>query len=280
VRKLTEWAHRTNTSGKKMEIQAPVDGAKFRLNSGMASKDSAAPHYEFSDKYDLGHARKYFKKHTAGFWPRLTNWREIAMAREALVLAGDPGVVLDLPCGTGRFWEMLAEKTDRTIYVADNSQAMIDTGLAARPGAVTSRIRKAFQCSAFDTGLPDDLVECVFSIRLMHHIEKSEDRILMLKEFARISSGTVIVSLWVDGNFRACQRRRLEDKRAQRPGDERPHNRSVIARSEIEHDFSAAGLDVIGHVDFMKHWDQRRTYVLRVRNVLVRQKFDQPPAFA
>lgn len=222
------------------------------------------PHYEFSEKYDPEHSEKYFKKLGSGFWPRLSTWREIGMARKALALAGNPKTVLDLPCGTGRFWAMLAERPDRRIFAADNSQDMINTGMGLRPPAVTARIEKTFQCSAFATGLPDDFVECVFSIRLMHHIEKSEDRILMLKEFRRISSATIIISLWVDGNYTAWRRTKLERKRAL-SGYKGPRNRFVIKQEDIEREIAAAGLSVVAHIDFLKYFDKKRIYVLRTR---------------
>lgn len=231
----------------------------------MADENRNSPHYEFSEKYDPDHARKYFEKHNSGFWRKLSTWREVGMARKALVLAGNPSSVLDLPCGTGRFWAMLAEDKRRKIYVGDNSQSMIDTGLQLRPRDVTSRIEKSFQCSAFDTGLPDNFVECVFSIRLMHHIDKSEDRIRMLKEFARISSGTIVVSLWVDGNFRAYRHRINEERKVHKRGENRAIDRFLFKRSEIESDFAAAGLNIVGHVDFIKYWDKWRTYVLSVK---------------
>ncbi len=231
----------------------------------MENDNEAVPHYEFSEKYDLAHARKYFHKHNTGFWRRLSTWREVGMARKALVLAGRPQSVLDLPCGTGRFWAMLAEDKGRTIYAADNSQSMIDAGMELRPKAVTQRISKTFQLSAFDTHLPDNFVECVFSIRLMHHIEKSEDRIKMLQEFARISSDTVIVSLWVDGNYRACRHLKNDERKLVTRGADRPIDRFVFKRADIEADFVAAGLEIVGHVDFIKYWDKWRAYVLRVK---------------
>jgi ubiquinone/menaquinone biosynthesis C-methylase UbiE len=225
---------------------------------------SSQPKYEFAEKYDPEHAKKYFEKHNTGFWRRLSTWREIDTARKALVIAGRPKTVLDLPCGTGRFWEMLAEEPGRRIYAADNSQNMLDTGMALRPAAVTARIEKAFQCSAFATGLPDDFADCVFCIRLLHHIQKSEDRILMLKEFARVSADTVIVSLWVDGNFRAWRHQLKQERKMRERGTEGPRDRFLVERAVIESEFSAAGLQVVGHVDFLKYWDKWRTYVLRV----------------
>lgn len=221
------------------------------------------PHYEFAEKYDPAHARMYFEKHGSGFWRRLSTWREVGMARKALRIAGDPKSVLDLPCGTGRFWPLLCEQPGRKIYAADNSQSMIDAGLQLRPPAVVARIEKAFQCSAFSTGLPDKFVECVFCIRLLHHIQKSEDRIGILKEFARISSGTVIVSLWVDGNFRAWRHQRKQERKARQRGAQGPRDRFLLRQEEIEAEFAAAGLEVVGHADFLKYWDKWRAYVVR-----------------
>jgi SAM-dependent methyltransferase len=232
----------------------------------MTNPDTTSqPKYEFAEKYDPEHAKKYFEKHNTGFWRRLSTWREIDMARKALVMAGRPGTVLDLPCGTGRFWEMLAEEPGRKIYAADNSQNMLDTGMAMRPGAVTARIEKAFQCSAFATGLADNFADCVFCIRLLHHIQKREDRVQMLKEFARISTGTVIVSLWVDGNFRAWRYKLNQERKMRERGTAVPRDRFMVERGAIESEFSAAGLELVGHVDFLKYWDKWRTYVLRVK---------------
>ena len=73
------------------------------------------PRLSFADKYDLAHARAYRQKHHSGLRRRLTTWREIALARRALQLAGDPDSVLDLPCGAGRFWPMLAEQPSREL---------------------------------------------------------------------------------------------------------------------------------------------------------------------
>ncbi len=232
----------------------------------MTNPDNAVPpKYQFAEKYDPEHAKKYFEKHNTGFWRRLSTWREIGMARQALVLAGRPKSVLDLPCGTGRFWQMLAEEPGRKIFAADNSRDMVDTGMTLRPPEVTARIEKAFQCSAFATGLPDNYTECVFCIRLLHHIQKSEDRILILKEFARISSGTVIVSLWVDGNFRAWRHQLKQERKARERGVAGDRDRFLLKQSEIENEVFAAGLEIVGHVDFLKHWDKWRAYVLRVK---------------
>jgi SAM-dependent methyltransferase len=107
---------------------------------------------EFSRKYDRMHAAEYLRKHRTGLARRLSHWREESIARKALKLAGDPASVLDLLCGAGRFWPLLAERADRTILAADNSVDMRATARAVQPANVVARI-DAFQTSAFGIGL-------------------------------------------------------------------------------------------------------------------------------
>jgi SAM-dependent methyltransferase len=210
----------------------------------------------FSRKYDSARARRYYEKHESGIWRRLNTWREAGMARQALLLAGRPMSVLDLPCGTGRFWDLLAEEPHRKIYAADLNPAMFETGLKFRPATLTKRI-EAFQGSAFSIPRPDGFVECVFSIRLLHHIERAEDRLAILREFKRVASSTIIVSLWIDGNYRAMR----EQRRSLRSGPSR--DRYVLSRSTIENEFLDCGLSVTGRVDFLKYYSMWAAYVLK-----------------
>ena len=211
---------------------------------------------EFSKKYDVEHAQRYFDKHRSGFWRRLNTWRERGMARRALEIAGNPATVLDLPCGTGRFWPMLAEQPERKIYAADLNEAMFQTGLKSRPAELTRRV-EAFKASAFSIPKPDNFVECIFSIRLMHHISKSEDRLAVLREFKRVSSSTIVLSLWIDGNYRAMLRKR----RPRVPGPS--GDRYVIERNVIEKEFAECGLKILGRVDFLRFYSMWSAYVLQ-----------------
>jgi hypothetical protein len=102
-------------------------------------------------------------------------------------------------------------------------------------------------------------VENIFSMRLVHHIGNSEDRLTLLREFGRVAANTVCLSLWVDGNLQARRRHRLESRRKK----ERYQNRFVIPRRQIEAEFRQAGLEVIGHVDFLRFWSMWRVYILR-----------------
>ncbi|WP_213875161.1 class I SAM-dependent methyltransferase [Pseudomonas sp. dw_358] len=213
---------------------------------------------EFSDKYDEAHARKYFLKHQNGVARRMSHWRDVQLARKVLAMAGDPGLVLDLPCGAGRFWPMLAEKPGRVIIGADNSAAMVQTACTMLPPEVVKRVRP-LQTSAFAIDLPEASVDCIFSMRLLHHIGEAAHRAALFKEFHRVTRDSVILSLWVDGNFKAWKRQRAEASRQQ----EGYQNRFVLPRQRVAREFAEAGFRVERHLDFVPHYAMWRVYLLR-----------------
>jgi len=217
-----------------------------------------AKELEFSKKYDQQHAERYFHKHDSGFWRQLSTWRDRQVARKALKLAGNPKSVLDVPCGTGRFWGVLAEQPERIIHACDNSQHMINAGLKFRDPKVVERIQ-SFQGSAFELSVDDELVETVFCIRLIHHMGVTEDRLKLLKELRRVTSSTVIISLWVDGNLQAWKRKKKEAEKYK----EGYQNRFLIPAKTIESEFEKVGLQVEHRLDFIPYHSMWRTYVLR-----------------
>ena len=213
---------------------------------------------EFSDKYDQAHAKKYFLKHQLGFARKLSHWRDEQLARQALAMVGDPALVLDLPCGAGRFWPLLAETAGRVIIGADNSAAMVQTACTMQPPEVVARVRP-LQTSAFAIDLPADSVDCIFSMRLLHHIGDAPHRAELLKEFHRVTRDSVIVSLWVDGNFKAWKRRRSERDR----GQQGYQNRFVQPAAVVEAEFLNAGFEIQEKLDFLPLYAMWRVYVLR-----------------
>jgi len=214
---------------------------------------------DFSGKYSLEKAREYYRKHQTGpFGRRISNYWEQRMANKALKLAGNPKSVLDLPCGTGRFWELLAQDPDRQLLAADYSEAMLTVAQEERPPETVSRF-SVFQSSAFDIQLPDNAVENIFCMRLLHHIGESEDRLRILNEFHRVASGSVCISLWVDGNYKAWKRQRAV---VNRPKRKRFDNRFLHTRQQVEAEFAQAGFRIRGKVDFLPRYAMWRTYVL------------------
>jgi SAM-dependent methyltransferase len=213
---------------------------------------------EFSRKYDHTHAYKYLQKHRHGVARRASHWRDEQLARRALKLAGEPAVVLDLPCGAGRFWPLLAEQPHRIIFAADNSANMLTVARASQPATLLKQVQ-SFQTSAFAIDMPADAVDSIFCMRLLHHISDPAHRLSMLREFHRVSRDSLIVSLWVDGNYKAWKRKRLEQRRPAKANQ----NRFVIPRTVIEAEFDQAGFAIIDHCDFLPGYAMWRVYVLR-----------------
>lgn len=212
----------------------------------------------FADKYDHQHARAYLEKHREGLARHLSHRRDEQLARKALRIAGDPTLVLDLPCGAGRFWPVLTEQRNRIIIAADNSAGMLEVATGTQPAAILERVR-TMQTSAFDIALPDRSVDCIFSMRLLHHIGAADHRLAMLREFHRVSRDTVVLSLWVDGNYKAWKRKRLEQRRDRRGYQ----NRFVVPARQAESEFRQAGFEIVDHLDFLPLHAMWRVYVLR-----------------
>lgn len=219
---------------------------------------------EFSNKYDKQHAQDYLLKHQDGLARRLSHKRDEQLARRALALVGEPGLVLDLPCGAGRFWPLLAQKPNRVIIGADNSAAMLEVAMQAQPAEVVKRVQP-LQTSAFDIALPDNAVDSIFCMRLLHHIGESAHRLTLLREFQRVTRDSVIISLWVDGNFKAWKRKRMEQKRREETGQDGYQNRFVLPAATVEKEFKQAGFRIQEHLDFFPLYAMWRVYVLRKR---------------
>ncbi|WP_426140268.1 class I SAM-dependent methyltransferase [Pseudomonas sp. DWP3-1-2] len=219
---------------------------------------------EFSRKYNQQHAQKYLQKHQDNLSRRLSHRRDEQLARKALKLAGDPGLVLDLPCGAGRFWPLLAEKPNRVIIGADNSADMLSTACQSQPVEVVKRVQP-LQTSAFAIDLPDNAVDSIFCMRLLHHVGDAAHRVALLQEFQRVTRDSVIISLWVDGNFKAWKRKRSERKRREEKGQEGYQNRFVLPVATVEAEFEQAGFRIQERMDFLPMYAMWRVYLLRKR---------------
>jgi len=226
-----------------------------------------------SSSYNFNQAHRYHEHHRRTLGRRLSNWREQCVAARLLALAGDPATVLDLPCGTGRFWPTLGRKKGRIIMAADNSAPMLAVARRVNPPDLLERIT-LFQCSAFDTGLQDESVDHVFCMRLLHHFTHAEDRLALLREFRRVTRDTVAVSLWVEGNYKAWRRRARRTRTGDGAGTAPPQQKAAPPRGvydrrvalppeTVEDEFARAGFAIIGHVDFLKFYAMWRSYALR-----------------
>jgi ubiquinone/menaquinone biosynthesis C-methylase UbiE len=123
--------------------------------------------------------------------PSLVKLDQIEKKRIQSLMRTVPGgsVVLDIPCGAGRFHELLKARGHR-VLAADISSEMLELARAA------GRADEYFLADAEKTGLPDKSVDGVFCVRLFHHVAAPEMRRRIFKEFARVSKAWVLVSFY------------------------------------------------------------------------------------
>ena len=195
----------------------------------MSPQPPSSIEIEFAEHCGREHAQVCGDTRPPGLLQRLAAWRVRRLVRHALNVAGEPGLILDLACGSGRFWPVLAEHVNRVILASDNSQDMLDHARSHHP-ALLKRI-KTFQGSAFSIGLSANAVDCIFCLELFRHVPSSDVRLALLREFHRVSRDTVIVSV-----------------------------NSAVA---VEPEFHQAGFEVLNHQEFVPASKLWRVYVLR-----------------
>jgi SAM-dependent methyltransferase len=178
-------------------------------------------------------AKAYAAQYRKGFLRRLSARREAACLRRALSAAGASGVLLDLPCGAGRFREILSGFAGAYL-AADLSLPMLAaTRRAAAPGAPFLGLRT----DARSVGLKSLSVDGAVAVRLIHHFPDARDRRRILAELARVSRRFLVVTFLDRDAWKQRLRRRAGAK---------PPRRAAVGREELRADLEALGFRVAG----------------------------------
>lgn len=206
--------------------------------------------------YDTERASAYHRHHQKNLRTRISTARERQLTARAIARLPVTDTVLDLACGTGRFWPVI-DRCATTIVAVDNSEAMLHEALAhARPNPH----RLAVCGSAFRLPFRDRSFDVVVCMRFLHHLAHSEDRVEALAEFRRVARHGAVVSLWTDGSRQARRRLQKQDIGSLPGGFGR---RVCVERTTIERDFAVAGFhDPVGF-DFAPGLSMWRVYALR-----------------
>lgn len=209
----------------------------------------------FEERYSYEYSKQYYKRHKEGFLKRLSNYFEQKMAAEALSLAGVPEIVLDLPCGAGRFLNTIFNSGTKKVIAADKSAGMLQVIQEYSPFAQSNYLQ-LLQTNVTQINLPDNSVDSILCMRLLHHIDCKDYRNAIYKEFMRVARQTVCISFWVDGNYKSYR----EYIHAKKTG-----NASRCLNSKkLEKELKDIGFAIIGKVDMLKPFLYWRTYVLKV----------------
>lgn len=208
------------------------------------------------DHYTLSRASAYETHHEKSARTKRTTDRERNLLVRALRRAGSPQVVLDLPCGTGRFWPAIVESGAQRLIAADNSDGMLAVAQGNALGP--SFPEQLINTSLFAIDLPDESVDFFACMRFFHHLAHREDRLAVLAEIRRVTRRFAAISLWVDGNLGAWRRRGRRP-----PTLERGYGKRIcLPRGEIERDFAAADFHVVDHFDVWPRLTMWRLYLL------------------
>jgi SAM-dependent methyltransferase len=181
---------------------------------------------------------EYERRRYGGIDQRIVHAREVRLigkmfdVTEKEEARGGVRRVLDMPCGYGRFTDILRGRGFE-VTNADLSLEMVRR--AAETKSVSGVVADAKQ------GLPftDGTFDAVFSIRFLHHVHDPQERSAVLGEFARASSRWIIVSFYRAGGVHGLQRklRRLFKKSGTRI--------KMIEPGRFEAEAAAAGCRIV-----------------------------------
>ncbi len=227
----------------------PLDSKKS--SPFMSSHPPPSIELEFARRYDQEHARVCREPRPAGIGVRLAVWRTARLVRHALKEAGEPGLILDVACGAGRYWPVLGEHGNRVILAADPSQDMLNHAQTHHPASLLKRV-KTFHSSAFNIGLSANAVDCIICMQLFAHVTRGEDRLALLREFYRVSRDTVILATRIEPLLQIA-----------RPASASSGMLPLASKVQLEAEFREAGFEVLDHRDLLPGWAPSRVYVLR-----------------
>ncbi len=165
--------------------------------------------------------------------------------QSALKLAQPIKTILDIPCGTGRFTPSLASQGYEVIG-ADISVPMMSE--AIKLGS-EENLHGYVQADAENLPFPDKSLDCIMSIRFMHHID-SATRVRILRDMARVSRGSVII----DYRHRYSFRYRMRTLKLKLGLTKRVLPR--VSHAELNQEFTAAGINIVEVIPVGKFSDK------------------------
>lgn len=161
-----------------------------------------------------GEAAKTYRQRrfeSSGRMKKLHN-AEMSFAENLLHRVDSNDVVLDIPCGSGRFTSLFG-KTNY-VYSVDLSEDMLNE---ARKGVSPGFKGKFILANALDIPLADASVDISFCMRLLHHIGDPEIRKQVLCELGRVSKRWVAVSFYRKESYRYYRKKLFGKKISGQP---------------------------------------------------------------
>ncbi len=147
---------------------------------------------------DPRHAGIYDETRFSGLGRALNNWIWLRAVRRCLEDVRPQGIVLDLPCGTGRLAALFRTMGVRAVGV-DLSLAMLARSRSKGEGALV-------EADAERLPLKDGAVDGVVSLRFLHH-PRGDARARILGEMLRVARRFAILDVRYHNRARTALRR-------------------------------------------------------------------------
>ncbi len=135
------------------------------------------------------------------------NQVEQDFAQEVFNLVGKDGVILDMPCGSGRFTEVFSKA--KKLYSIDVNEGMLEEAKLKAEGCDHCEFLIG---SIHEIPLDDNTVDLAFCMRLLHHVPTREERCSILAELSRVSKKWVVVTYYRKESWRYI-RKKIRGKR-------------------------------------------------------------------
>lgn len=129
----------------------------------------------------------------SGLLGAFRKYREKAVVSQILDFVEEGSVLLDCPCGNGRWFKLLSEKA-KSIVAIDISQGMIEVArINAKVAELAGGQVRVLWGDAEDLPLERESVDYVYSFALIKHLPEAV-KYKILREFARVCRKGVICS--------------------------------------------------------------------------------------
>ncbi|MDH5661997.1 MAG: class I SAM-dependent methyltransferase [Elusimicrobiota bacterium] len=137
---------------------------------------------------------EYRRTRYKGMDQKIVNRKEGKILEKIFQTTGDKTIsILDVPCGYGRFTELLREKSHK-LTSADVSFPMVLTAKKYFPSPDSSHHFLVGDIKHLP--LEDNSFDCIVTIRLFQHILNSTTRFQILQELHRVAKEIVIISFY------------------------------------------------------------------------------------
>ena len=215
-----------------------------------------------SEPFQKHEVEEYERKRYRGLDQRIVDAREQSILNKFLEqITKKKGLVLDLPCGYGRFSKLLRGQGLKPVN-CDISFHMVKRA-CEKSGWIASSAGAGAVANA-KQGLPfkDGVFQVVFSLRFFHHLHEKQARTFILNEFSRVSKGWVVLSFYQVNLLHKIQRqlRRKVKKSSTRI--------KMLLAEEFAEEIEQAGLKPVRIISLFKGLHSQHIALLKKKSNL------------